>query len=363
MEWKDKYPKDNKPGEKELLDFFPPHIRDLFITFDHEMNERFKVKNRINCAEHRFKAIVGWVFGYGRNYGCKLLEVSINNDHFCVLRVNVKDDNSLQKALEEAQKKYDDGYEERFAARSAKLRKGQNDRAKMHSEGRKKKEPLTEDTVVVFGQISSAEYKKYFIKVLGDDYEKHADAVNYNVLWNKHIGKTLKEVVDECLNLSSPKSLDEILSERRFNTVSESDKAFITAFNDAMNKMGYDYGDGIGTAIKYCKTGTKTRTCPAHIEIGEIGINLRLFLTKIDDHRQYVENTPAHIKDGFVFTGGDCKSCHPICAPGKIYTIDGQLMQKCKHATFRFNKPTVEKLPDYMGLLEEFYPVKTQSAI
>jgi hypothetical protein len=51
-----------------------------------------------------------------------------------------------------------------------------------------------------------------------------------------------------------------------------------------------------------------------------------------------------------------------MCAPGKIYTIDGQEMQKCNHATFYFDMPTVDQLPDYMGLLEQFYPVKKPKA-
>ena len=363
MEWKTKYPKDNKPGEKELLDFFKPNIRDLFIAFDREMNERFNVKNRYYCAEHRFMETVGWIFGYGRNYGCKLLDLVVKNDCFCVLKIDVQDEDSLQKVFEEAQKKYDNGYEERFNAKSSGAKKSQNARAAKHVENNHKKEQITEDTVIVFGKFPSSEYKKFFKKALGDNYEKYAAAVDYTSLYKKHIGKTIKEVINDCLDSSELKKLEDVLSERRFDAISEAEKVFIIAFDKEMNAIGYDYGDsavstvyGSVNAIKYGKTGTKSRPCPANIEINENGISLRLFLSKIDKHRQYIENAPTHIKEAFIFKDGDCSGCNlNYCSP-KTYTIDGQLFNKCIHKTFRFYNPSVEKLSDYIGLLAEFYP-------
>ena len=59
MEWKDKYPKNKKPAYSELLDFFEPKIRDLFVSFDNEMRGRFKVGNKY----HQYMNAHGWAYG------------------------------------------------------------------------------------------------------------------------------------------------------------------------------------------------------------------------------------------------------------------------------------------------------------
>ena len=59
IEWKNKYPKRSKPAYSDLLDFFPPHIRELFIRFDREMREQFKVQNKY----HRYLPSTGWAYG------------------------------------------------------------------------------------------------------------------------------------------------------------------------------------------------------------------------------------------------------------------------------------------------------------
>ena len=149
--------------------------------------------------------------------------------------------------------------------------------------------------------------------------------------------------------------------------IKEPEKAFIIAFDKAINELGYDFGNAIGSGnvwsllmIVYGKIDTKSRLCSARIYMQENGeITLRLFLAKIDAHRQYIENAPLHVKDAFIFAHGDCKECNINCSP-KIYTIDGKLMRKCNHDTFYFNMPTLEKLPGYMGLLSKFYPIKKQ---
>ena len=126
MDWKDKFPKTVKPPVEELLAFFEPNIRNLFLSFDGEMRERFKVVNK----HHRYAKAAGWTYGYGRSYNCELLAVTVQSDCFRVLGVDVRDDASLQKALEEAGKAYNNGYEERFAEISEKRRANQSERAK-----------------------------------------------------------------------------------------------------------------------------------------------------------------------------------------------------------------------------------------
>ena len=63
---------------------------------------------------------------------------------------------------------------------------------------REKKEPLTEDTVIGSRKISAVEFRKFFKKVIEEDYEK------YPIIWSiikvsaNHKGKSLKEIIEEC---------------------------------------------------------------------------------------------------------------------------------------------------------------------
>ncbi len=133
MEWKDKYPKTTKPTHDDLLGFFQPHIRILFVSFDREVSERFGVHNKY----HRYVSAAGWAYGYGRSYNCELFAVTIKNDCFHVLDIAVKDEHSLRTALEEAEKIYENGFEARYAAIAAKRREDQIARSKSRMEREK----------------------------------------------------------------------------------------------------------------------------------------------------------------------------------------------------------------------------------
>lgn len=161
------------------------------------------------------------------------------------------------------------------------------------------------------------------------------------------------------------KGMKEILSEERFDIISHFDKAFITAFDSEIKKLGYDFGGGIGSGycwgrymIIYEKTGVKSKNVIARIYIREDSIVLRLFFNQVDKHSIYIENTPGYIKDVFTGDYGNC-SCSPKkenCHMRKNYTIDSKTIEKCSGVVFEFWNPTVEKLPDYIDLLKEFYP-------
>ncbi len=158
-----------------------------------------------------------------------------------------------------------------------------------------------------------------------------------------------------------------ILSEERFNILSAGNKAFILAFDNEISKLGYSSGDNIGNGycwgkymIIYSKVGVKSKQVAARIYIREKSIVLRLFLNKIDKHREYIENAQAFIKDIFTGEYGKCNHCHNdkggICKFRKMYTLDNNFIEKCNGITFEFWEPNLEKLPDYINLLKEFYP-------
>jgi len=167
------------------------------------------------------------------------------------------------------------------------------------------------------------------------------------------------------------------LSGNRFPFLSDANKAFIIAFDKKMNDCGYNYGSntswmptagGQGKGvIVYAKSGAKNRSPFARVHIYENDtLMLRMYFKDIDKHRTYIENAPQHIKNAFVFEGGNCNKvdgvgCVQGCKSMKLYTINGTKYVKCCHAPGHFYHLSVEQLSDYMALLAEFYPKMFQN--
>lgn len=164
--------------------------------------------------------------------------------------------------------------------------------------------------------------------------------------------------------------MDNFLQEARFDYLSPADKEFILAFDGEMSRLGYDFGGKIGSGycwgrhmLIYTKSGVISKAVYARVYMREPRIALRLFLNKVDAHRAYIEQAPPHIKEVFTGEHGKCDHCHNQRADGtckfrKTYTIDGRLIEKCNGITFEFPNPTLEKMPDYLGLFSEFFPRK-----
>lgn len=160
-----------------------------------------------------------------------------------------------------------------------------------------------------------------------------------------------------------------LLNDARFDFISGTDKGFIFAFDDEMNKLGYGFGGKIGSGycwgkymLIYRKSGVKSEKVFARIYIRDTSIVLRLFLNAVDKHRAYVEKAPAHIKEVFAGEDGNCQHCHNekegMCRFRKTYTIDNRLLAKCNGITFEFHNPSIERIPDYITLFTEFFPNK-----
>jgi len=164
--------------------------------------------------------------------------------------------------------------------------------------------------------------------------------------------------------MNTDKNLKESLSEEKYLFISDNDKIFMIAFDKSMTELGYDYrivgNAGMGPRGKgyfvYAKADTKTRTVFARICMYEDKVQLRFYFKNINNHRTYIENAPEYIKTAFTFGGGDCQNCMATCKSMKLYTIDGQSYKKCCHYIAYFNNPTIDRLPDYMALLYQFYP-------
>lgn len=155
------------------------------------------------------------------------------------------------------------------------------------------------------------------------------------------------------------------INEKQFDFISESDKNFIITFTQALEHMGYTYGDTIGSGfcwgrymLIYRKANVKSKNVVARIYIKDDSIVLRLFLNNVTKHSKYITTTSAYIKNVFVGEYGTCKHCKgDKCKFRKDYEIDGVKYEKCNGATFEFYHPTVENLQDYLDLFHEFFLV------
>ena len=157
------------------------------------------------------------------------------------------------------------------------------------------------------------------------------------------------------------------LSEEKFDVISEDDKAFIFAYDDALSPLGYDFGNRLWgatsyTEVGYSKTGVKSKNMVSRIRIEhDTGkITLRIYVNNVDKYRDFIENAPLHIKAGFAFESGECTGCNiNFCHPKK-YTLDGKQYVKCVHFAGTFNEPTIDKIPDYCDLLATAFPKKSK---
>ena len=162
--------------------------------------------------------------------------------------------------------------------------------------------------------------------------------------------------------------MKDIISEDRFNIINEADKKFILAFDAVM----LEHGRGLETnglykgymwgrfMFVYYKLGVNAKKVAARIYVREDNIVLRLYFSNIDKHRAYIENAPSHIKGVFTSAHGNCDHCggkdhEGSCKHRKTYTIEGNIYEKCDGTVFEFWQPTMQKLPDYVALLSEFY--------
>jgi len=167
--------------------------------------------------------------------------------------------------------------------------------------------------------------------------------------------------------------IKQLLEESRFDFVNADDKAFVIAFDTAMLERGFElemnghykgYMWGRYMLI-YRKLGIKAKKVPARIYLRDNGIALRLFFSGVDKHRTHIESSPFHIKDVFTSTHGNCGHCdierEGNCKHRKTYAIDSTVYEKCDGEVFVFLQPNLEKLSDYLMLLDEFNsPQKTK---
>jgi hypothetical protein len=168
--------------------------------------------------------------------------------------------------------------------------------------------------------------------------------------------------------------MEKILQEERFDFITSDQRAFFLTYNEEMQKLGYDFVSAIGSGycwgkymVIYRKSGVKSDKVYARIYLRDTSTVLRLFLNEIDEHRAFVEQAPAYIKEVFVSDYGKCQYCknekEGRCQFRKAYTIDNRFIEKCNGYTFEFHEPNIQKIDDYITLFTEFFHRNNQSHI
>jgi len=172
-------------------------------------------------------------------------------------------------------------------------------------------------------------------------------------------------------------SISKILNEERFNFVDEMNKQFIISFTEKMNEIEYDFGGTIGDG--YCwghfmVIYSRKKKVIARFFIRNEGMRiwgnkehhwdncivLRLFFSNINKHIKYIETAPEHIKTTFTNDQYNCTHCSDKCHNRKKYTIGGKQCEKCGYV-FTFKNPNISEIDDYIGILKEFYAVKSKT--
>lgn len=167
-----------------------------------------------------------------------------------------------------------------------------------------------------------------------------------------------------------------LLLDEKYDFISQNEKDFIIAFDDAITKIGYE-NNGIQKyvclgkhKIEYSKTGLKNKKFVTRFYFRDYGIVLRMYFTNIDKHREYIENSPEFIKNPFINGQGKCQQCDKNgggigkkgkCSFKKSYTIDNILYEKCSGENYYFDNLEIVNIPKYIELLTTFYPDKKRT--
>jgi predicted transcriptional regulator YdeE len=189
-------------------------------------------------------------------------------------------------------------------------------------------------------------------------------------------GDKLDSIVEIWLPVSriGESAIPDLLTDASFDYITPENRDFIAAFDSEMYKRGYSAGNRVSSArgygwrnyeLIYSKEGGNKGKVFARLLLGRYSdFTLRMYFADIDKHTGYIETASPAIKDVFTSENGICTRCggkkseeHP-CKIRKSYTLDGKTIEKCSCAAFMFAPPTLEMLPEYLALFDEFYPAK-----
>jgi predicted transcriptional regulator YdeE len=169
-------------------------------------------------------------------------------------------------------------------------------------------------------------------------------------------------------------AIPDLLKDASFDYITPENRDFIAAFDGEMWGRGYRAGNTISSArgygwrayeLIYSKKGGNHGKVYARLLLRDpAGLVLRLYFDNINKHIEYIETASPAIKEIFTSEEGICTRCGGKkpedfqCKIRKSYTLDGIKIEKCSCAAYKFAPPTLDLLPEYLALFDEFYPAK-----
>ena len=144
LEWKDLYKKiDGKPNITMLENYLNQETLVLFHKFDEIMRNRFGLGSIFPL----YSPSNGWMYQYGYSGFIFVRKVFFINNTFNVENIEVKDENSLGRAIEIIQNRYDSEFRERFEEFRIKRSERQKERNKKVSE--RKKQDIEKNKAII----------------------------------------------------------------------------------------------------------------------------------------------------------------------------------------------------------------------
>lgn len=169
--------------------------------------------------------------------------------------------------------------------------------------------------------------------------------------------------------------LKEALEQPKYDMISRGEKDFILNFHEFMTQNGYGHHDIQPYVcfelykIEYFKLGLKTKNVVARFYFRKEGFVLRLYFKNIQKHVEYIEKTPDFIQEPFIKQSARCNHCENgfykdgVCKFRKIYTLHGELIEKCSGECFMYYGLNPQDIDAYTDLFEKFYPIRSKTVL
>jgi hypothetical protein len=134
MEWKELYPKSNKPLIAEIEKYLKPDVFDLFKEFNAVLKSSFG----FGFILPKYTETKGWVYQYGYSGFLFVKNVYFHDGIFNSEKTDIADKEALQKAIESIRIRYDREFKEKYGAFAEKRNAKQRERAQSYKERQEK---------------------------------------------------------------------------------------------------------------------------------------------------------------------------------------------------------------------------------
>jgi len=151
MEWKELYPKSNKPRIEDIENYLDDESVVLFRKFTKHLMDGYQLTYVLPA----YSNVVGWKYQYGRSGYVMLRNVCFHDHRFSIEGIDIVDRAAYEKATQLVDEIYNDKFLSEYAQFDAKRKKRQKDRAQ------KKKERDQLQKEALKGKITPEKFNVY----------------------------------------------------------------------------------------------------------------------------------------------------------------------------------------------------------